>query len=169
MIEAPTRAGAGNGAASVDRFFQFSLLGLVASGYLAIAGSGYLDVVTTFATGLAIVARTILVAAGREFPLSERWVTVLTIGYIAFYPLDYLFVSREFLPATVHLVLYLAVIKILTAKTGRDHLYVVVVAFLELLAASLLSSRLNYFLFLALFLRLLQRHMSRTSGSHFSL
>ena len=30
-------------AVSVERFFQFSLLGLVASGYLAVAGSGYLD------------------------------------------------------------------------------------------------------------------------------
>ena len=30
----------------VDRFFQFSLLGLLASGYLAVVGSGYLDVPT---------------------------------------------------------------------------------------------------------------------------
>ena len=30
-------------AVSVERFFQLSLLGLVASGYLAVAGSGYLD------------------------------------------------------------------------------------------------------------------------------
>jgi len=33
-------------ALSVERFFQFSLLGLVASGYLAVAGSGYLDTPT---------------------------------------------------------------------------------------------------------------------------
>ena len=33
----------GGPAASVERLFQFSLLGMVTSGYLAVAGSGYLD------------------------------------------------------------------------------------------------------------------------------
>ncbi len=139
-------------AGPADRFFQFSLLGLVASGYLAVAGSGYLDAVTLVATGTAILARLLLVATGRRFPVGEPYLTILTIAYIGFFPLDLFFVSGEFLPATVHLVLFLAVVKILTAETGRDYLYVVVIAFLELLAASMLSARLNYFVFLALFL-----------------
>ena len=36
----------GSAAVSVERFFEFSLLGLVTCGYLAVAGSGYLDVPT---------------------------------------------------------------------------------------------------------------------------
>ena len=36
-------------AVSVERFFQSSLLGLVASGYLAVAGSGYLGIVLLMA------------------------------------------------------------------------------------------------------------------------
>ena len=46
---------------AVDRFFEFSLLGLLASGYLAVAGSGYLDLPTltiTAASGLAAVTST---------------------------------------------------------------------------------------------------------------
>ena len=39
---------------SVERFFQLSLLGLVASGYLAVAGSGYLDTPTVVLTGLGL-------------------------------------------------------------------------------------------------------------------
>src|SRR6266699_798106 len=47
---------------------------------------------------------------------------------------------------------FLAVVKILTAKTNRDYLYTAVIALLELLAAALLSIQLNFFLFLGLFL-----------------
>jgi transglutaminase-like putative cysteine protease len=42
--------------------------------------------------------------------------------------------------------------KILTAKSNRDYLYTAVIAFLELLAAAILSINLNFFLFLALYL-----------------
>jgi transglutaminase-like putative cysteine protease len=52
----------------------------------------------------------------------------------------------------VHLVFFLAVVKILTATTERDYFYVKIIAFLELLAASILSANANFFLFLALFL-----------------
>ena len=41
-------------AVSVERFFHFSLLGLVTSGYLAVAGSGYLDTPTVAVTGFAL-------------------------------------------------------------------------------------------------------------------
>ena len=37
-------------AAAVEKFFQLSLLGLVASGFFAVAGSGYLDAPTTILT-----------------------------------------------------------------------------------------------------------------------
>jgi len=139
-------------AGPVERFFRFSVLGLVASGYLALAGTGHLDLVTTTVTGAAILVRLLLDAGLFRLPISERWITGLTLAYIVFYGVDYRYLSGEFLPATVHLVLFLAVMKILTARTDRDYLYVVVIAFLELLIASVLSSRLNYFVFLALFL-----------------
>src|SRR6516162_942974 len=42
--------------------------------------------------------------------------------------------------------------KILTARTNRDYLYTAVIAFLELLAAAILSVNFNFFLFLALYL-----------------
>lgn len=137
---------------AVDPFFEFSLLGLLASGYLAVAGSGYLDGPTMLLTALGLLARFLLVAGVVQFAISPRAVNILTIGYIAFYPIDYYYLSRDFLTATVHLVFYLAIAKVLTASTDRDFLYVKVIALLELLAASILSSNANYFVFLALFL-----------------
>ncbi|MBI4875820.1 MAG: DUF3488 domain-containing protein, partial [Acidobacteria bacterium] len=137
---------------AVDSFFEFSLLGLVASGYLAVAGSGCLDTVTAILAGAALVLRALLVAGVLRLRITDRMVAAATIVYVAFFPLDYFLLSREFLPATVHLVFFVCIAKVLTAKTRRDYLLVKVIAFLELLAASVLSSNLNFFLFLALFL-----------------
>lgn len=136
----------------VERFFQFSLLGLVASGYLAVAGSAYLDVPTIALTGGGILLRALLVAGVVKFNLSQRAATIAAFAYTAFFPIDYFLLSHEFLPTTVHLVFFLAVLKILTASTNRDNLYIAVIAFLELLAAAIVSINLNFFLCLALFL-----------------
>lgn len=137
---------------AADAFFEIALLGLLGSGYLAVLGSGYLDTTTAVATATGLVLRALFVLGWVQFDLSERSVTRWTLAYVAFYPLDYFYISHDFLTATVHLVFFLAVVKILTARTERDFFYVKIIAFLELLAASVLSSSANYFLFLALFL-----------------
>jgi transglutaminase-like putative cysteine protease len=49
-------------------------------------------------------------------------------------------------------VFFLAVIQILTSRTNRDYLFMATIAFLELLAAAILSTNSNFFLFLALYL-----------------
>jgi len=131
---------AANPAVSVERFFQFSILGLVASGFLAVAGSGYLDQPTLALTTAGLVLRALLILGVVRFHLSERFLTVATLAYAGFFPLDYAFLSRGFLEATVHLVFFLAVMKILSAKSHRDYLYTSTIAFLELLAAAILSA-----------------------------
>jgi transglutaminase-like putative cysteine protease len=137
---------------SVERFFQLSVLGLVASGYLAVAGSGYLDRPTILLTGLGLLLRALLVTGAVRIAFSDNLVALVTVAYIAFYPLDYFFLSHAFLQATVHLVFFLAVVKILSARTNRDYLYTAAIAFLEILAAAILSASLNFLLFLGIYL-----------------
>ncbi len=139
-------------AISVERFFQFSVWGLVASGFLALVGSGYLDLPSTILAGAGLLLRALAIQGLVRLDFSERAVSLLTAGYAAFYAADYLWLSREFLPATVHLVLFIAVLKVLTARSGRDHLYTAIAALLELLAAAMLSINFNFIAFLALFL-----------------
>ena len=141
-----------NAAVSVERFFQLSLLGLVACGYMAVAGSGYLDTPTMALTATGLLLRGLLVCGLVRWEISERAVTFATLGYSGFFVLDYFVLSREFLTPTVHLVFFLAVVKILSSRTARDDLYTAVIAFLELLAAAILSINFNFFLFLALYL-----------------
>jgi transglutaminase-like putative cysteine protease len=137
---------------SVERFFQLALLGLVASGYLAVAGSGYLDTPTVTLTAIGLLVRTVWICGLIRLEISERATTLITLGYTAFFALDYLLLSRDFLSATVHLLFFLAVMKILTARTNRDFLYTAIIAFLELLAAAILSVNFNFLLFLSLYL-----------------
>jgi len=137
---------------SVERFFQFSVLCLVTSGYLAVAGSGFLDWPTVVLAGVGLFLRALLVSGASELTIPDRVVTILTMAYIGFYPLDYFFLSRGFLQATIHLVFFLAVVKILTARSNRDYLYTAVIAFLEILAAAILSASLNFLFFLGLYL-----------------
>ncbi len=104
-------SGQSRAAVSVERFFQLSLLGLVASGYLAVAGSGYLDLPTIVLVAAGLLLRGLLVTGVVLLRIPERMVTVVTLAYIGFYPLDYQFLSRDFLQATVHLVFFLAVVQ----------------------------------------------------------
>jgi transglutaminase-like putative cysteine protease len=136
----------------IDRFFEFSLLGMLAAGYSAVAGSGYLDWPTATLTALGLCLRALMVAGVVEFEFSGKLTAALSLAYIGFFPLDYFYVSGSFLRATVHMVFFLAVLKVLTAKTNRDYLYVEMIAVLELLAAAILSVSLSFFAFLTLFL-----------------
>ena len=67
----------------------------------------------------------------------------------SFYPIDYFYLSRDFLLATVHMIIILAVLKIFSARTRRDHFYALSIAFLELLASAILSTGMSFFLVLA--------------------
>jgi transglutaminase-like putative cysteine protease len=135
-----------------ERFFQLSLLGLLACGYLAIAGSGYLPPLIIGITAAPLLIRFLLVTGIVRFDLPDSWVTALTIAYVCFYPVDYFLVSNDFLQASVHLVLFLAAAKLLTARTDRDYASLIAIALLELLAAAILSLSLSFFVFLGLFL-----------------
>ena len=139
-------------AAPVDRYFEFSVLGLVLSGYLAVLGSGYLDPPTAALTALGLLVRGLMVTGAIRLRIPSLVTTAVTLAYIAFYPIDYFLLSRDFITATVHLVFFLAVVKVLTAHATRDYVFLGVVGFLEILAASVLSASLTFFVFLVLFL-----------------
>lgn len=139
-------------AEAADRLFRLAVLGLSASGYLALAGSGQLAAPIAMLAGAALLA-VLLHAFGLLRARFERVrAGLLAAGCALFYPLDWLFVSRDFLTATLHFVVLLAAIQTMAARTARDHGFLVTLAFLELVAAAAVSVQANFFLFLILFL-----------------
>jgi transglutaminase-like putative cysteine protease len=138
-------------ATGLDLFFEFSLLGMLASGYLAIAGSGHLDLPSVVAGGAALAFRG-LIALGRLRAVTDRIVTAAILLYAVFYPIDYGYLSRDFLAATVHLVFFLTAVLLLTARANRQYFLLALLAFLQMLAACLLSANATFFLCLTAFL-----------------
>ena len=136
----------------VERFFQYSLLGMLASGYCAVLGSGYLDWPTAVLALAALSVRALMIAGIVKLEVPGRLVAALTVLYVGFYPIDYYYISKGFLPTAVHLIFFLGSVKILTAKTLRDFTFVKVIAAMALLAAAVLSISLTFFAFLAVFL-----------------
>ena len=107
----------GNAAVLVERFFQFALLGLVASGFLAIAGSGYLDRPTMVLVAAGLALRGLTVAGAARLEISEHTAAAATAAYAGFFLLDLLALSHDLLAAAVHLAFFLAVARTLTAQT----------------------------------------------------
>jgi transglutaminase-like putative cysteine protease len=135
----------------IERFFQFSLLGLVASGYFALAASGALDRPTLILTCAALLARGAWVAGLLDIEIPAQVASLLALTYVAFFPFDLYLLSRDFLTATVHAVCFLASIKVLTARNNRDYLYTGAISFIELVAAALLSAKPTFFLWLGIY------------------
>jgi protein-glutamine gamma-glutamyltransferase len=136
---------------SVERFFQFSLLGLISTAYFALAASGYLDRPTLLLTFLGLAVRAAVVSGLMKYQIPVHLVSVAALGYIAFFPLDFYFISRDFLAATVHGLCFLATVKILTAQSNRDYVYTGAISFVELTAAAILSVQSSFLVYLALY------------------
>jgi hypothetical protein len=137
---------------SVERFFQFSLLGLIASAYFALAASGFLDRPTLILTFLGLLLRAAMVAGLLRFGIPVNIVSAAALGYIVFFPIDFYFLSRDYLPTTVHGVCFLATVKILTAQSNRDYVWTGVISFVELISAALLSTHSSFFAYLGVYL-----------------
>ncbi len=152
MPGASTAARVSRGGDLAKRFFDWSLLGMLASGYFAVLGSGQLDLPTAVVMFAALAARAMILAGSVEITIPSKLVSALAILYIVYFPVDYFLLSGEFLPALTHMIFFVAVMKLLTSTTTRDHMYLVVIATLELLAAAILSTDPTFFLFLATFL-----------------
>ena len=134
------------------RYFQISCHALMITAFGALALTGRLDApsIVFFTIGLAVsVYRTI---RGMREPLSARWAFVLSCFYIAFFLLDMMILSASFIPASIHLVLFLQIAKLYQEKTDRDYLYLIVLSFLQILAASSLTIDISFVAMLFLFL-----------------
>ena len=139
-------------AVSVERFFQSSLSGLVASGYLAVAGSGYLDLPTIALTAAALVLRGLLIYGFVRLEISERATTFVTIAYTGVLRSRLFSDLARFSGGDGPPGVLPRGDEDPDGPDPRDHLYTAVIAFLELVAAAILSINFNFFLFLALYL-----------------
>ena len=124
---------------AIDRYFEIALYLLVLTGFATLAGTGGLDLPSMILVVAALALRGYLFAKRRRFVISDRWTTPLSILYFVFFAIDYLLFSRSFLPATVHLALFGAMVRMFSVRRERDHITLAILAFLMVLAAAVLT------------------------------
>jgi len=126
-------------AAAIERYFNVALFFLVLSGFLMLAATGALDLPALAIVGLALLTRGYSLLTRRDLQIPESWTTLLTLVYVLVYFADYLFLSGAFLTATIHLVLFLIVMRLFSLQRPRDHYLLAVLAFLMVLASAVLT------------------------------
>lgn len=122
-----------------EKFFQGSLYLLLVMGFCALAGTAKLDVPSLVLVALSLLVRGYHLLRGTTIVIPERWTSLLTVLYFVFYALDYFLLSQSFVSATVHMVLFIMVVKIFSVQRDRDLLYLAVLSFLMVLAAAVLT------------------------------
>src|SRR5436190_7292859 len=136
----------------MQRYFQISVHALIVTAFIALALTGRLDVpsILLFTIGLGIsVYRTL-----KSMPplLTARGAFYSSWAYIFFFIFDTFAISRSFIPASIHLVLFLELAKLYQDKKDKDYFYLIVLSFLQVLAASSLTIDMSFVATLFLFL-----------------
>jgi transglutaminase-like putative cysteine protease len=137
---------------AISKYFELSLYLLVLMGFGMLASTGGLDLPTILLVGAALAVRGYLLAERRRVVISVRWTTPLTILYFVFYAADYFFLSRTFLAATVHLVMFAVVVRTFSLRRDRDYTTLAILAFLMVLASAVLTVDSVFLLFFAGFM-----------------
>jgi protein-glutamine gamma-glutamyltransferase len=137
---------------AINKYFELSMYLLVLVGFGTLASTGGLGLPAILAVGAALAFRGYLFAKRRRIVISERWTAPLTIAYFIFYAGDYFLLSRSFLTATVHLVLFAVVVRTFSLRRDRDYTMLAVLAFLMVLASAVLTVDSVFMLFFAGFM-----------------
>lgn len=124
---------------AVERYFNVALYLLVLTGFVTLASTGGLDMPGVVLVSFALLLRGYQLLRQREWKIAERWTTYLTLLYVFVYFCDYFLISHSFLAATVHLVLFLMVVRLFVLQRARDHYMLAGLSFAMVLAASVLT------------------------------
>src|SRR5262249_53970713 len=102
----------------MERYFQVSLHALIISSFIPLALTGRLDApsIVIFSIGVTVSAYR---AVKKRAPLlTPRAVFYVSYGYVVFFIFDSM---HEFIPATIHLVLFLELAKLYqSSKNEKD-------------------------------------------------
>jgi protein-glutamine gamma-glutamyltransferase len=151
---------------AIRRHFEISLYFLLLTGVLTLVSTGKLDLVTILALPAAMLFKGYRWWHGKGPEISNRVATWLTVAYFIFFPFDLWIISRMLaanaqnpslyaaLLATIHLMLFATFVRLYSAKTTRDYLFLTMMAFTSMLAAAILTVDTVFLAFFFIFLGL---------------
>ena len=147
-----------------ERFFRTSLSLLILTSVLTLVSTGKLDVFTIVVAPLAALYKGYRWWHGRSAEFTPRAATWCVLGYLAFLPVDVLFLSRFFvgnssnpplyaaLLAAVHFLIYVMLVRFYSAVSDRDATFLSMLSFAGILAAAVLTVDTTFLVFFFVFL-----------------
>jgi transglutaminase-like putative cysteine protease len=147
-----------------ERFFRTSLSLLILTSTVTLVSTGKLDVITSFAAPLIVLYKGFRSWHGRPAELSPRSATWWVLAYLAFFPVDALFLSRfsvgnssnpplfAALLGVVHFLIFVTIIRFYSAVTDRDALFLSMLSFAGILAAAVLTVDTTFLILFFIFL-----------------
>lgn len=151
---------------AMQRYFEVSLYLLVCTGVVAAISTGRLDVISTFVPAAALAYKGVRLLGGRPPEISSRLATALVLGYFLFFPFDLWLISRNLAAgsgnpalyggvlASIHLLLFATVVRLFSARTRRDYIFLAMLAFAAMLASAILTVDTTFLATLAVFVML---------------
>lgn len=149
---------------AVQRYFEASLFLMLAASVLTVSFTGKLDPLSAFLPPVLLAVKAIRWLRGRPPELSHTAATTLTVIYIFFFPADLFFFSRAMaagapspalyaaLLATIHLMLFAMIVRLYSAATTRDYLFLTMTSFGLVLVAAILTADTSFLGFLFVYL-----------------
>jgi transglutaminase-like putative cysteine protease len=149
---------------AVQRYFEVSLFLLVSTGIFAVVSTGKLDIFSTAIPIVVLVYKAGRLWRGRGPELSVRTATGLVLAYFLFFPIDLWVLSRTVsqgapnpalysaLLAAIHLMLFAALVRLLSSRSNRDYAFLAMLAVTCMLASAILTVETGFLIALAIFL-----------------
>jgi protein-glutamine gamma-glutamyltransferase len=143
-----------------EGFFRAALFLLILTSTSTLIATGKLDMVTCVLASAILLYKGLRWWRGKPAELSHRTATMVVLSYLLFFPVDLLVLSRAFVSSStnatlyaallsaVHFLLFVTLVRLYSATTDRDSLFLAMLSFAGILAASILTVDSS---FLALF------------------
>jgi hypothetical protein len=135
-----------------SQYFKTSSYCLIASGFAAIATTGALGWVSILLFSTILIGSW-FVDTFRFRKMVPTWILIgLALAYLPVLVIDYELLSRSFMAAALHLLLFTASVKLLTLSKDRDFVLLYLISFAELIAASTLTVNIAFIICFLIFL-----------------
>lgn len=147
-----------------DGYFRTSLHLLILTGVVTLVSTGKLDLVSILVAPAAVLAKGFRTWHGHGPELTPRQAAWLVFAYLFLFPVDLWVVSRGLaasasnpllygaLLSAIHLMLFALLVRLYSASTTRDFLFLALLAFAAILAAAILTVDTTFVILFLIFL-----------------
>jgi transglutaminase-like putative cysteine protease len=134
-----------------ERFFRTSLFLLMTTAVATLVSTGKLDLITMIVAPSAVLYKGVRWWRRCPAEIPQRVATRLVVAYLLVFPVDVVFLSRSFVSASsnpalyaallgaIHFLLFVMLIRLYSANTDRDALFLTMLSFAAILASAVLT------------------------------